>query len=174
MVVSRDIEAVSSFHEHMDEYRRQMRKGTVQKAYRGLMEFLMRLRSHFEGKYPAYAVSGSLYPGYMDMTYFALSPASLRARKLKLAVVLMHDTCRFEVWLAAANRQIQARYAKLLQASGWNKYRMPSPGKGVDAIIEHVLVEDPDFGDLPALMGQIEKGTLAFLKDVEGALSSRS
>jgi hypothetical protein len=162
---------MNPFDEYMDEYRRQMKTGSIQKAYRGLMEYLMELRSHFERKYPSCSVSGSLYPGYMDMTYFAFSPESLRSRKLKTAMVFMHDTCRFEIWLAGANRQVQAKHAKLLRESGWNKYRMPSPGKGVDAIVEHTLVENPDFGDLDALTKTIEKGTLAFIKDVERVLS---
>ena len=35
----------------------------------------------------------------------------------------------------------------------------------------HILDGNPDFGDLDGLTGQIERGTLEFIKDVEGALS---
>lgn len=169
MVASRD--DMKPFHEYMGEYQRQLKTGRIQKAYRGLMEYLMGLRAYFENKHPGYSVSGSLYPGYMDMTYFAFSPESLRARKLKFAVVFIHDKCRFEIWLAGANRRIQAKHGELLKESSWKKYRMPSPGKGVDAIVEHTIVEAPDFSDLDALTKTIEKGALAFIKDVERALS---
>lgn len=104
------------FHEYMNEYRKQMEKGDIKKAYKGLMEYLMELRLHFKKKYPDYVVSGSLYYGYMDMSYFSFFPESLKLRKLKVAIVFIHDTIRFEVWLAGYNKQVQAQYWKILQS----------------------------------------------------------
>jgi hypothetical protein len=51
------------------------------------------------------------------------------------------------------------------------KYRIPSTTKGVDSIVEHILVESTGFRDLDALTKQIEGGTLKFIEDVEGFLS---
>ena len=59
------------FNEQIDEYRKQLEKGAIKKAYKGLMEYIMDLRTHFKNKYPDYFVSGSIYYGYMDMTYFS-------------------------------------------------------------------------------------------------------
>jgi len=81
----------------MNEYRGQLRKGTVQQAYRGLMDYIMGLRSYFENKYPDFSVSGSIYFGYMDVTYFAFSPKSMKKRKLKVGIVFVHEAFRFEV-----------------------------------------------------------------------------
>ncbi len=81
-------------------------------------------------------------------------------------------SCRFEVWLAGYNKQIQTKYWKLFKESDWNKYRIPSTTKGVDSIIEHILVDSPDFSDLDTLTKQIERGTLKFIKDVESFLSN--
>jgi hypothetical protein len=159
------------FHEYMNEYRKQMEKGDIKEAYKGLMEYIMELRSYFQNKYPDYSVSGSIYYGYMDMTYFAFFPESLKLRKLKVAIVFIHDTCRFEVWLAGYNKQVQTKYWKLFKESDWNKYRIPSTTKGVDSIIEYILVENPDFSDTDMLTKQIERGTLKFITDVEGFLS---
>ena len=39
---------MSSFQENMNEYRKQLEKGTIQKAYQGLMDYIMGLRSYFE------------------------------------------------------------------------------------------------------------------------------
>jgi len=160
---------MESLQQCMEEYREQLRKGTLPKAYRGLMEFILQLRTHFERKYP---VSG-LYYGYMDMTYFALFPEALKELKLKIAVVFVHEAFRFEVWLAAVNKQVQARYWQSLKESGWDKYRLVPTTEGADSILEHVLVEDPDFGDPDALTQQIETGTLAFIRDVESFLSAQ-
>ena len=74
------------FHEYMNEYKKQLEKGAIQKAYKGLMEYIMDLRTHFKNKYPDYFVSGSIYYGYMDMTYFSFIPKSLKDRKLKRSV----------------------------------------------------------------------------------------
>jgi len=164
---------MESFHEYMNEYRKQLEKGAIQKAYKGLMEYIMDLRTHFQNKYPDYSVSGSIYQGYMDMTFFALSPKSFKDRHLKVAMVFLHETFRFEAWLTGYNKQVQSKYWKLFKESGWNKYRIVSPAKGVDSIIEHVLADNPDFSDLDALTKQIETGTLKFIKDVESFLSKK-
>lgn len=162
---------MGSFHAHMNEYRKQLEKGSIQRAYKGLMEYIMDLRTYFKNKYPDYFVSGSIYYGYMDMTYFSFFPNSLNDRKLKVAVVFIHEAFRFEVWLAGYNKQVQSKYWKLFKESGWNKYQLVPTTKGVDSILESVLVGDPDFSDLDALTKQIEKATLKFIKDVEGFLS---
>lgn len=59
------------FHEYMDEYKKQLEKGDIKKAYRGLLEYMMELRTHFHNSFPDYFVSSSLYNGFMDMTYFS-------------------------------------------------------------------------------------------------------
>jgi hypothetical protein len=162
---------LGSFHENMIEYRKQLDKGTIKEAYRELISFIMELRSYFEKKYPDYFVSGSVYYGYMDMTYFSFFPNSLKLRKLKVAIVFVHDTFRFEVWLAGYNKQVQTKYWKLFQERNWNKYRIPPTTKGVDSIIEYTLVDNPDFNDLDILTKQIENRTLKFIKDIENFLS---
>jgi hypothetical protein len=162
---------MQSFHEYMDEYKKQMERGYIQKAYAGLMEYIMSLRAHFKRKYPEHSSSGSVYQGYMDMTYFPLFPKSLKSKKLKIAVVFIHNTPKFEVWLAGNNRQVQAKYWKLFKESGWNKFRIPSTTRGTDSIVEYTLVDQPDFSDLGALTEQVETGTLNFIGDIEGFLS---
>ena len=162
---------MASFPEQMNEYRRQLQKGAIQQAYKGLMEYVMDLRTHFEARYPDCFVSGSIYYGYMDMTYFSYIPASLKDRKLKIAVVFNHVAFRFEVWLAAYNKQIQRIYWQLLKEGGWHKHPLVATTEGADAIVESVLVDDPNFGDLDGLTEKIESGTLSFARDVERFLS---
>ena len=162
---------MESFHDCVNEYRKQIQKGAIKEAYKGLMEYIMDLRTHFKNKYPDYFVSSNIYFGYMDMTYFSFVPESLKRRKLKIAIVFIHDTIRFEAWLAGYNKQIQTKYWKLIKESDWKKYRIPSTTKGVDSIIENILVENPDFSDLDTLTNQIESRTMRFIKDVENFLS---
>jgi hypothetical protein len=157
----------------MGEFRRLLQVGEIQEAYQGLMAYFRDLRAHFKKEHRAYPVSGSIYYGYMDMTYFALFPEALKRRDLKIAIVFVYDTFRFEVWLSGANRDVQAKYWKLLKESGWDHYQLAPDPRKEDYVIGHVLAEDPDFGDLEGLTKRIEEGTLAFMRNVEGFLSAR-
>jgi hypothetical protein len=162
--------SMHSIQEDMEELRRQLRKGSIQKAYRTLLSYMMGLRTHFVNKYGDPAVSG-LYQGYMDMTYFALFPPSLKRLDLKVAIVFKYDAFRFEAWLAARNRKVQRQYWELFRDSRWTEYRVVTPAKGVDSIIECNLAEDFSFGDLDSLTASIEEKAVEFIDDVERFLS---
>jgi hypothetical protein len=162
---------MKSLNDYMNEYKKQIQKGTIVEAFRGLMDYIMSLRTHFQKKYPDYIVSGSIYQGYMDMTYFSFFPESLKRNKLKIGIVFNYEKFGFEVWLFGYNKKIQEKYWKLIKESSWNKYRIPPTLKGVDSILEYDLVENPDFSNLDSLTKQIEKGSLDFIEDVESFLS---
>ena len=158
---------MDSLNSAMQAYKEQLQQGQIIQAYQRLMAYFGELRSHFQKKYPHFEIPGNIYYGYMDMTYFAVVPDFLKARKLKIAVVFFHPQFRFEVWLAARNKQVQASVWKAIQASSWDRYTLTPQGKGVDAILDHILVEDPDFSDLTALTTRIETGVMGFIQDLE-------
>lgn len=162
---------MTSFQESMIEYKKQLEKGSIQVAYRGLMDYFNSLKIYFKRKYPTYSVSGSIYFGYMDMTYFAFFPASLKQRKLKVGIVFLHKAFRFEVWLFGYNKKIQKKYWNLFKENDWDKYHIPQNLKGVDSILEHVLVDNPNFDDLDVLTKLIEKRALEFIENVESFLN---
>ena len=162
-----------TFHEAMNEYKKQLKKGDIKEAYRGLIQYFKDLRSHFNDKYPDFRVSSGIYPGYMDLTYFHFYPKSLKPRKLKIVVLFIHDAFRFEVWLAGNNKKVQTKYWNLFTESNWNKYHLALTTKGVDSILDHILIDNPDFHQLDTLTKQIEQGTLKFIKDVETFLSKQ-
>jgi len=161
-----------SFQENMQEYRNQLKNGAIQAAYKGLMAYIMALRTQFMKEYPQYFVSG-IYYGYMDMTYFACSPKSLKDRKLKIAIVFNHEAFRFEIWLAGNNKQVQSKYWELIKESGWQEYHLVPTTKGIDSIVEHIIVDNPDFSDLDRLTNQIEIGTLKFMQDIESFINEQ-
>jgi hypothetical protein len=163
---------MESLQEYVDEYRKQLEKGVIQKAYQVLMEYVMGLRTQFSKKYPDFA-PGNIYHGYMDMTYFPIFPESLKGRKLKIGIVLIHETVKFEVWLLGYNKQVQKKYWTLFKEGDLKQYRIPFNLKGVDSIMEFTVADNPDFNNLDSLTKQIEKGTLQFVNDVEKFLSGR-
>ena len=95
------------------------------------------------------------------------------ARRQIVAAGLV-KSIRFEVWLAGYNKQVQSKYWKLFKESAWSKYHLVSTTQGADSILEHILVEHPDYSDLNALTKQIERGTLIFINDVDRILSEHN
>ena len=160
---------MESINECIKEYAAQLSKGRIQKAYKGIMTFMSELRSYLESEYPDYT-AGHLYFGYMDMTYFAFTPADLKNKKLKIAVVYLHEKGVFEVWLAGNNRKIQAEYIASMSSANIGKYKLSQLIPGVDSITESTLVEKPDFDNPDELKKQIEKKTMEFIKDITSIL----
>lgn len=160
-----------SIQEDLRDFRRTLRSGSIQKAYRALLGYMLDLRAHFKRRHPNYSVSG-LYQGYLDMTYFALVPPSLKPRGLKIAIVFNYEAFRFEAWLAGANRQVQRKYWELFRDGKWSGYRVVTPASGVDSIVECDLAEEFDFGDLDTLTATVEKSTARFIHDVEKYLAA--
>ena len=154
----------------MNDFREQLSTGSIQRAYRTLLGYMSDLRSHFKNGYPSYSISG-IYQGYMDMSYFAVVPPSLKQRKLKIAIVFNYEAFRFEAWLAGSNRQVQREYWELFKDSQWTEYRVMTPAKGVDAIIECNLAEDLNFGDLDSLTERVEEKAVDFIDDIERFLN---
>lgn len=156
---------MNSLNESIKEYTTQLEKGYIQKAYRGIMTFMSELKSYLESKYPQY-ISSALYFGYLDMTYFAFTPQELKEKKLKTAVVYLHEENRFELWLAANNRGIQAEYIKLLSGKNIGSYTLSQFSPGTDSIIEYIIVKQPDFDNIYNLKKQIEENTIKFACEI--------
>jgi hypothetical protein len=170
--MSADSKTGKAFSDYLPEYRAQLKKGHLQQVYKGLMEYFDALKLHLSKKYPDYFVSSSVHYGYMDYTYFYFFPKTLKRQGLKIVVLFIHESFRFEVWLAGYNKNIQAKYCRQIKERNWNKYRLPEKANG-DSILEHVLVENADFTDLDSLTKKIEVGTLQFIDDIESFLSNK-
>lgn len=158
--------------EDMGELRRLLEQGSLRHAYRGLMSYMQSLRMHCKTQRLAVSAVSALYQGFMDMTYFALFPPALEPHGLKIAIVFDWDDFRFEAWLAARNREIQRRYWELCKERPWPGYRLVTPAKGVDSILECDLAPDFDLDDPETLTSAIETTTVAFIAEIEGFLSA--
>lgn len=154
-----------SLNEDMMEYTEQLRKGQIQRAYRGIQTFMSKLKIYVDNRYNDYKVS-ELYVGYMDMTYFAVTPSALKDKQLKIAVVYLHEQNRFELWLAGRNRQVQAAYIEFFHSKDLGSYRLSEMNPGVDSIIEGQIFEHPDFENSEGLMLEIEQKLTRFIDDI--------
>lgn len=152
------------------ELQKRLSDGLIQRAYRGIVSCMSRLRTVFADQRGERATSG-LYQGYFDMTYFALFSDELKERDLKLAVVFNYETFGFEVWLAARNRKIQRRYWELFLDSGYKKHRLIEPAVGIDAIVTAVLAADYSVEDEDSLTTHVVEGVTAFEHDIVSFLN---
>lgn len=161
---------MAPLNEYVDAYKLQIEKGDIRRAYRGLMDYLMGLRIHLKNRHPDHSVSG-FYQGYMDMSYFTFTSPTLKNRKLKVAIIFVHDRARFVVWLVGINKQVQKEYWEVLKDCACGEYRVPETTKGILSIVEHVLSDKPDFDDQDTLTTLLEEGMLRFIEDVEYILT---
>ncbi len=56
---------MDSLNNHIQEYKKQLSKGQIQKAYKGIMTFMSGLSTYLETSYSDYTAS-ALYFGYME------------------------------------------------------------------------------------------------------------
>lgn len=114
---------MSSLNQSIQEYTRQLKQGDIQKAYKGIMTFMAGLSSYLQSKHPDHT-AGAMYFGYMDMTYFPFTPEWLKRRRLKIAIVYLHEQNRFEVWLSGSNKAVQKEYIQLLSQKQASQYTL--------------------------------------------------
>jgi len=154
----------------MEEFRRLLARGSVQRAYRALLSYMTRLRAHFENNLADCAAS-DLYQGYMDITHFSVSPSLLKQHNLKVAVVFNYETFRFEAWLAGRNQKVKQQYRELLKSRPWPKYRVSTPATGALSILECDLATNFDLDEEDALTSTITIAAVAFINDIERFLA---
>lgn len=146
-----------------------LQQNDLQLAYKGILEFMSKLRADFIKRYPQYD-AGSMYPGYLDMSYFSLSTQSLKDKGLKLAVVYLHQSGHFEVWLSAKNRAILKTYAPAVGRILAEAPALFHDAGNQDAVVEATLASAPDFDDPAALIDTIEQGVAMFVAAVTSRL----
>ena len=161
---------MGSLNDAIRDYTEQLGKGQIQKAYRGILAFMSSLARRLGDKYPSYSI-GALYPGLMDMSYFAFTPPDLKNRKLKIAIVYLHRQNRFEIWLGGMNRKVQAEMIDRLSRQDLGKYSLSQAAPGVDSILESTLAEQADFDHPDELFEQIEAKAIPFILDMLTALN---
>lgn len=153
---------MKTLNELIEAYTNHLQQGEIQIAYKGILEFLGKLRAEFIKKHPYYDVS-SIYQGYMDMSYFSLSTKSLKGKGLKIAIVYLHEKGSFEVWLSARNREISKQYESVFCGKSFDGITVFHDDNNQDAIIECTLISSPNFEDQVILTDIIEQGIEEFI-----------
>lgn len=153
---------MKTLNQLINDYTCLLQQRNIQVAYKGILNYVGKLRSGFINKYPDYEV-GNIYQGYMDMSYFSLSTKPLKDKGLKIAIVYLHEKGTFEVWFSARNRQIIKRYKSILENKTKDNISVFHDDSNEDAVIEYTLTSTPDFDNPDLLTEIIEKGTEKFV-----------
>jgi len=157
--------AMKTLNQLVAAYTRCLRQGEIQLAYKGILEYIGRLRADIMRKHPEYDV-GSIYAGYLDMSYFPVASARLKARGLRVAIVYLHEKNVFEAWLSARNRAVSKTFSPLggLCDASCTLFHDED---NLDAILECTLSAAPDFDAPATLTNEILQGVERFLAVIE-------
>lgn len=153
---------MKTLNKQVKDYTSQLQQGNIQVAYKGILEYMSKLRSDFIRNYSEYEIS-SIYQGYMDMSFFSLNTKLLKDRGLKIIIVYMHKKMVFEVWLSGRNKKILNEYRHLLNDSYFDGITVFHDKSNKDAIMECTLTDTPDFDNQNLLTSTIQKGTNEFI-----------
>lgn len=161
---------MKTLNDYIQAYKTQLEIGDIQKAFKGIIKYMLGLRTNLANKYSDDFYIGRFSQCYMEMTFFTFTPLSLKEQKLKIGVGFSHEKMQFGAWLGGQNREIQKKYWEIFEGSDWNKYNIPSKVNDGFSIIETVLLDNPDFSDLELLTEQIENKLMVFISDIKEAL----
>ena len=153
---------MKSNNQLIKDYTHCLQQGEMHIAYKGIIDFIGKLRADFIKNY-SHLYIGSIYQGYLDMSYFSINTEHLKGKGLKVAIVYLHEKRTFEVWLSARNRKILKRYEGVIKNIIADDANMFHDDNNQDSIIEYKLTSDPNFDNEDLLINIIEQGVEKFM-----------
>ena len=158
---------METFNELMSDFKVQLNKGKIQRAYRYIFDIFADLGNELKSHKDKSISINSLYHGYLDMTYLPVMTELLRDNGLKIAVVFNYSLFQFEIWLSAINRKRRKEVLEIIANSKWNKYKTVENDANTDAIIELKINGIYEFGNKNRIVTLIAKETYAFISEIE-------
>lgn len=141
-----------------------------QLSYHDLINYMKALRTFFNTAYDTDFKLGNIYQGNPDFSYFSLTTPVLKKQKLKFVIILNHKMLNFSICLSGQNKSIRKKYWEMFKNSDWNKYHLAASINDSLSIIDHIIVENPDFGNRSILTEQIETESLKFINELSAIL----
>ncbi len=81
----------------------------------------------------------------------------MKDQKLEIAIVYLHKESKFEVWLGAVSRKVQAEYIEFFRLKNISQYKLSQVSPGVDSIVKSTLSDRQDFDRPEELKRVIER-----------------
>ena len=149
-------------------YKEAFASGEIQKTYQSLVGIVQNLKTEFAKIYEGEFSVANVLHGYIDFTYFYLQNDFLKEKKLKFAIVFVHQHAHFELWLLGQTKDVQIRYWEKLKGLRWvNSEAMPKY-----SIFEISLLTDPDFDDSKKLTESIHNAFGSLSQEILNTLEA--
>ena len=145
---------MKKLNQYIAFYKTQLQKWDIVIAYTQLVKYMMNINTILSKNLSSHFVFWNLFQGYMDYTYFYFSNDFLKKRKLKLGLVLNHKEMQFELWLLGSVLPVQEKYWQFFKTTRWSNGKITKPQY---AILEYILIKNPDFDNLDTLSKEIER-----------------
>lgn len=123
---------------YLETYKNLLETTELQLGYQEFIKLFRFLRVGLEKELPDYSFSGNIAENNMDFAYFQLTDPELKAKGIKIQLVFVHKTFRFEVWASGHNRKIQTYYYNRLKDQPL-KYVLNDNPQRVDYIIKQEI-----------------------------------
>ena len=158
---------MGNYNELMNNFKDQLSKGRIQKAYRYIFDIFSELGNEIKNSQNKVISTTSLYHGYLDMTYLPVTTETLKRNGLKIAIVFNYSLFQFEIWLSAVNRKKRNEVLEVISQSKGIKYKAVQNNENTDAIIEIIIKGINEFNNKSRIVSLITKKTIAFIDDIE-------
>lgn len=96
------------------EYKNLMKTTSIQAAYQQILDLLKYIFTTLQKEMKDYDFHPRIVENKMDFSYFQITNQKLKDKGLKIQIVFIHLTCRFEIWMSGYNRKIQSKYDNLI------------------------------------------------------------
>lgn len=138
--------------------------------YNQLISYMKSLRMFFHKEYDTQFKLGNVYQGNPAFSYFSLTTTELEKLKLKFVLILNHEQMILSICLSGQNKDVRKKYWQIFKNSDWNKYHIVESIDNNLEIINHVIIETPNFNNWQDLTKQIEIETLKFIQELSKTL----
>lgn len=127
----------------------------IQKCYQEIIRLIKYISLELEKEMPEYSFMGRVVENQMDFSYFQVTRQSLKELGLKVQIIFMHSTCKFEVWISGYNRKVQRNYYELLCNSDCPFEMCLNPERN-DFIIKTVIETVAETDEPAAIIAEIK------------------
>ncbi len=162
-----DIKLEETNNVDFSDQKKQTNQFENHRDYHQLINYMKALRAFFHKEYETYFKLGSVYQGDPNFSYFSLTTEELKKQKLKFVIILNHQALSFSICLSGQNKSIRKKYWEVFRGSDWDKYHLAASIDNSLSIIDHTIVEIPNFSDTISLTKQIEKESLTFIEELK-------
>ncbi len=156
--------------ENLSYHNRSVKQDHIQLNYHQLIGYMKKLRAFFHKEYASDFILGTIYQGNPDFSYFSLTTEELKKQKLKFVIIFNHKMMCFTICLSGQNKSIRKKYWEMFKGSNWSTYHLAESINSSLSIIDHEIIEKPNFDNIHILTKQVEAESLKFISEIRGIL----